>query len=74
LFGSSIPGRCDLIGRKQIVRKEYVVVPDKLLENTRELKPYFKAQANYEKKEMTIKKAPIRKKNRSRLLKPGFCR
>src|ERR1043166_7968847 len=25
-----------------IVRKEYVVVPDKLLKNTKELKPYFK--------------------------------
>jgi hypothetical protein len=30
-----------------IVRKEYVVVPDKLLKNTKELKPYFDMSFEY---------------------------
>src|SRR5689334_24485435 len=30
-----------------IVRKEYVVVPDKLLKNTKELKPYFDMSFKY---------------------------
>src|SRR5215471_12974407 len=30
-----------------IVRKDYVVVPDKLLKNTKELKPYFDMSFNY---------------------------
>lgn len=30
-----------------VVLKEYVMVPDKLLRNTKELKPYFKESHNY---------------------------
>jgi TfoX/Sxy family transcriptional regulator of competence genes len=32
-----------------VVRKEYVAVPDNLLENTKELKKYFKASYDYVK-------------------------
>lgn len=30
-----------------IIRKEYVVVPDKLLKNTKELAPYFRKSFKY---------------------------
>src|SRR5437763_454650 len=32
-----------------IIKKEYVLVPDKLLENTKELKPYFDMSFEYVK-------------------------
>jgi hypothetical protein len=35
---------CELYG---VVQKEYVMVPDSLLKNTRELKPYFDASFAY---------------------------
>jgi hypothetical protein len=41
-----------------IVQKEYVVVPDDLLENTDELKPYFEMSYNYTK---TLKPKPTSK-------------
>jgi len=36
-----------LVSAYGIVRKEYVVVPDKLLKNTKELKPYFDMSFKY---------------------------
>ena len=36
-----------LVAAYGIVRKEYVVVPDKLLENTKKLKPYFDMSFKY---------------------------
>ncbi len=41
-----------------IVQKEYVVVPDDLLENTDKLKPYFEMSYNYTK---TLKPKPTAK-------------
>jgi hypothetical protein len=36
-----------LVSAYGIVRKEYVVVPDSLLKNTKELQPYFKKSFDY---------------------------
>jgi len=36
-----------LVSAYGIVRKEYVVVPDNLLKNTKELQPYFKISFDY---------------------------
>lgn len=39
--------KTSLVHAYGIVRKEYVVVPDKLLKNTKELKPYFDMSFEY---------------------------
>ena len=52
-----------------VVQPEYVVVPDKLLTNTGELKPYFAASVAYVaslKPKATAKKKPAKAKKRSR--------
>ena len=36
-----------LVSAYGVIRKEYVVVPDSLLKNTKELKPYFQMSVDY---------------------------
>jgi hypothetical protein len=41
--------KTSLVKAYGIIRKEYVIVPDKLLKNTKELKPYFDMSFEYVK-------------------------